>query len=604
MSFLKNLNQHKHPLLLVGVTLFLIFLPFFSLFSNKDFKWQDVDVKTVAISVQRQWANYYDARIKEIMDGYPLIGNPYFLEHNNEITPAFFVTDWLAAIPRFLGASLYWGAIINMLFWSLVFVFLAYGILREMGVSKTFSVVGAELSYFHVYYMMNRAVSMQIVFPFYLFFLLAFLFWAKDHTNKKRKALLILASTLTFYIYTYLWQISFIMLGLAGLYWLIIGEKERVMGLIKILGYTIIFSAPVFVFAYLQIAHPYYWETMQRIGFVSTHMPFPETFYKGRLIILIILAWLLSFIWSKELRANQPYKISFIFMAISGLSLIIASASNIITGKEMELAEHVGRFVFLWTPLALVAFLFFIKSNWMVFKSFGIAKKFIVLILCLMYLYGLRASYSGFYLRIVDGRPEIQQTAAEDRQSSAVLGWLENREKKPVVVWIGSGPDSVIQRTLVAATRHYVLYAIPGGQAHLMSSQEVEERYLVSNYFNHLTLDDIKKDSSLYAGAAVAGYLAKVKNRKVKLCNFFRLNLLGYDCGRETNSYELKGEKYFTDLYDKYTKEIAPNIEYYLKKYHVTYFIKDRRDINAIKPWMERVYYDDYYEIYKIKYGV
>lgn len=598
MLIIKVLTRYKHLLCLVAVTVFLVFLPTVNLFFAKDLNWRDV-----ATAPGKSMWSYYDARIREIVNGYPFMGNPYFLEHNNEIAPAFFLADWLAAIPRLLGASLEGGATINLLFWSLVFVFLAYHILREMGVSKIVSVVGAELSYFMVFYMMARPVSMQVIFPFYLFFLLAFLFWIEDTANKKRSALLVLASTASFYIYTYLWQIVVIILGLAGMYWLIIGKKDKVISLIKMLGLIVIFSAPLFVYTYLQITHPYYWETFRRMGFMSTHMPFAETFYSGRWIILIILVWLLGFWWSKELRANQTYKTSVIFVAISGLSLIIASASNIITGKEIELAGHIVRFVWLWVPLTLAAFLFFVKNNWTSFKSFSLSKKIIIFILCLMCFLGAGIYYKRSFLMLFRKQQAIQNYADENRRSRAVLGWLESREKKPVVIWIDNDSQSAIEGYITAATKHYVLFSI-GGTLHLVSAQEVEERYLVSNYFNKLSLADIKSDFNLYAGLADAVHLAKTKNRKVKLCNFFQLNLLGYDCGRETNSYELKGEKYFTDLYDKYTKEIVPNIREYLKKYHATYFIKDRRvdkNIDAGEIGMERAYYDDYFEVYKIK---
>lgn len=600
MCVINFFKQNKHLAVLFVITIFFIFLPTFNLFLDKDFKWQGVE--TVAGASQGAWS-YYDARIREIVvNGYPFIGNPYFLEHNNEIAPAFFMADWLAAIPRLLGVSLGWGAIINLLFWSLFFVFLSYGILRELGVSKTISIVGAELSYLQIFYLMVTPVSMQTIFPFYLLFLWAFLFWIKDCASKKRTALLILAATLSFYIYTYLWQIALTMLGLAGLYWLLMREKEKVLGLIKALGFIIIFSVPLFIFTYLQITHPYYWDTMRRIGFVSTHMPTAEVFYSGRWVILIVLLWFLSFWWSKELRVSQSYKTAFIFVAISGLSLVIVSASNVITGQELELAQHIVRFILAWAPLALAAFLFFVKNNLALFKSFSLSKKIIIFVLCLMCFFGLAAYYKG-YIDNLSHRRQTIQGIEDSRRPSAVLSWLASREKNSVVIWIDDDSNFSIEGYITAATKHYVLFSI-GGVLQLVSSEEVEERYLVSNYFNKLSLEDIKNDFKLYAGSGNAVHPYKIYNRKVVLCRFFRLDKFGYNCGDKTDALMLKGEKYFIDLYDKYTKEIVPNIGYYLKKYKVAYFIKDRRvnkNIDAEKIGLERVYYDDNFEVYKIK---
>lgn len=595
------LKQHQRLVILFAVTTLLIFLPTLNLFLDKDFEWRGVETSTVA-SVG-PWS-YYEARAREIVNGHPFMGNPYFLEHNNEIAPAFFLADWLGAIPRLLGVSLGWTANINLLFWSLLFVFLSYGILRELGVSKNLSIVGAELSYFQVFDLMARPVSMQIVFPFYLFFLLAFLLWLKDGADKKRTVWLILASTLSFYIYTYSWQIAIIMLGLAGLYWLLMREKEKVFGLIKAMGFIIIFSTPLFVFTYLQITHPYYWETMRRIGFMQTHMIFAETFYSGRWVILIILAWLLSFYWSKELRANQAFKQSLIFVVISGLSLVIASASNIITGKEAELAQHISRYILAWAPLMLVAFLSLVKNNWADFKPFSLFKKIIIFILCLTCFFGLAGYYRNHaYLYELSHRREIIQNIEDNRRPNAVLSWLEEREKNPVVIWIDDDSASAIEGYISAATEHYVLFNLGGG-SHLVSSKEVEERYLVSNYFNKLSLFDIKKDFISYAGGPAAVHLYKTHNRKVTLCRFFRLDGLGYDCGEKTDAFTLKGEQYFIDLYDKYEKEIVPNIGDYLKKYQVAYFIKDARvnkNLDAEKIGLERVYDDGNFEVYKIK---
>jgi len=601
MKIADLLKRNKHLLALAGVTLFLIFLPFLSLCLDENFRWRGIE--TVAVSFRGPWT-YYDVRIREIVNGHPFMGNPYFLEHNDGIAPAFFLADWLAAIPGLLGASLAWGTIINMLFWSLIFVFLSYGILRHLNVSKTISVIGADLLYLLVFNLVARPVSMQVVFPFYLFFLLTFLLWIEDCANKKRTAFLILSSTLSFFIYTYSWQISIIMLGLVGLYWLITGKKENLRGLVRALGFIFVFSTPFFAFTYLQLIHPYYWETMRRIGFMSTHMPFAETFYSGRWIILILLAWLLGFWWSKELRASRTYETSFIFVVISGLSLIIASASNVITGKELELAEHITRFILVWMPLALVAFLFFVKNNLADFRSFSLSKKVILLILCLTCLFSLGLYEKRYFLRLSHRQNIIQyiiRYIEDGWTSSAVLSWLESEEKKPVVIWLDES-GTIFEGRLTSLTKHYLLFTI-GGALHLVSSQEVEERYLVSNYFNHLSLDDIKGDFNSYAGAGDAVHRYKTHNRKVVLCRLLKLDKLGHNCGEKTDPFTLKGEQYFVDLYDRYTKEIVPNIGFYLKKYKVAYFIRDRsanKNIDADQIGMERVYYDDNFEVYKV----
>jgi hypothetical protein len=220
--------------------------------------------------------------------------------------------------------------------------------------------------------------------------------------------------------------------------------------------------------------------------------------------------------------------------------------------------------------------------------------------LCLTSLVGLATYYRG-HLENFFQRQQILQSIDNDRRPNDALNWLEQVEGEPVVVW--ADLRSVINGFVPALTKHYVLFE-KGGTLHLVSSQEVEERYLVSNYFNQLSLDDIKKDFAIYAGSGNAIHPYKIHNRKVALCRLIRLNLVGVNCGQETDALALKGEKYFIYLYNKYKNEILPNIDYYLKKYHVAYFVRDRQinnDIVLKQIGLKLVYTDANFDIYKIK---
>src|SRR3989344_4737718 len=62
---------------------------------------------------------YYYARMNNITNGYPFIGNPYYFEHRQEISPAFFVSDWIATIPMKLGVSFILTISFNFIFWSI-----------------------------------------------------------------------------------------------------------------------------------------------------------------------------------------------------------------------------------------------------------------------------------------------------------------------------------------------------------------------------------------------------------------------------------------------------------------------------------------------------
>lgn len=139
-----------------------------------------------------------------------------------------------------------------------------------------------------------------------------------------------------------------------------------------------------------------------------------------------------------------------------------------------------------------------------------------------------------------------------------------------------------------------------------MPSQEIEERYLINNYFNDLKQADIEKDYQNYAGVGNAVHKYKTVNRGFKLCRILKLDKFGKDCGELTDAVTFKGKEYFNNLYQQYRDEIKPNINEKLKKYQVAYIIKDKEFKSNFQPenleGTELVYQDERFLIYKISY--
>ena len=94
---------------------------------------------------------------------------------------------------------------------------------------------------------------------------------------------------------------------------------------------------------------------------------------------------------------------------------------------------------------------------------------------------------------------------------------LDNEEKNPVVVW--SDPHDYITPNLPAFTRHFTLYAWAGMMA-LMSDSEIRERYLISEYFNNPTVENLKESDNmgLYLGRGDFPHKAKTMEREIKVC--------------------------------------------------------------------------------------
>jgi len=548
---------------------------------------------------------YYYSRIKEVSDGNIFIGNPYFLEHSKDVAPAFFVADWIAAAPLLLGFSFTFTVIFNLIFWSIIFAWLFYLLLRQFNLPGPFCLLGTVLMYVEVYRLMFRPVSMQTVFPFFILFLLSFVIWYKNSSDKKAMVFLIMAMTAAFYIYTYLWQIILVFIFLTIAYFYLIKDKKKAYNLLLVILISHLLSLPLIIYTIKQISHLYYWESMERIGLVYTHLPAANVIYSGIWIIFALLLLFFSYFWVKDLKNNQDYKNLFVFSALSGIAMLIVSGSNIITGKELENSQHIERFIIVWLVIVFIGYLFHLVKNEINFKQIIICKKIVLFILLLLCLAGINRylqalAGGGYLLRVVNGG--FSRSASEEQDFSRPLNWLENNELKPKVVWVVPY-GSQINDYLTILTKHYLLYA-GSGQNYLVSQKEIEERYLTAKYFDNLEQADLENDYLSYGGVGKAVHQYKTHNRKVKICKILRLNLLNYDCGQLTDAVSYKGKEYFSGLYNQYQKEIVLNINQELKTFNVSYMLIDKNnslDLDLKKIYnLKEVYQDQKFLIYKV----
>ncbi len=542
---------------------------------------------------------YYYARMQNIMHGHPLIGNPYFLEHRREISPAFFLSDWLAAAPMVIGMPFVAAVAFNFIIWSIIFSLLAYALFREYTLSKSTAVIGSFLTYMTFYALILRPVAMQIVAPFFLFFCIAYARWLKAEIPSRSQNLFLVVSTaLSFYIYAYLWQIVVVVLGLTALFLTYRKEWLRLKHLIFVVSSSCVLGLPMVLCALKQISHPYYWQSMMRIGLVNTHLPTALSMYDGLMIGVILLLWYISFQWIRSLRKNKTYISALTFTFLMGLALIIVSMSNVITGKELEISNHIERFAIIWISIVYVMCVWFLMQFRFETRAISYFRK-IVLSLLLILSSGI---FAYFFIHGFSMQSVLKTDTVSAQAYAAPLDWLNKNWTGESVVW----SNGLIGCYVPIMTTGFQLFNAFGG-LHLVPSKEVEERYLVSHYFDNLTLQDIERDFRQYAGTGNAIHQYKTYNRKVKLCRLLGFSYLGIDCGQTTDAISFKGEKYFMDLYAQYKNDIKPNIKDELKKFNVTYIIKDKNQEETFMPasilGTKRVWNDDRFEIYSITYN-
>ena len=137
----------------------------------------------------------------------------------------------------------------------------------------------------------------------------------------------------------------------------------------------------------------------------------------------------------------------------------------------------------------------------------------------------------------------------------------------------------------------------------LVPDSEFRERYLVSQYFNDPTIASLKSTMWTYLGRQDAAHKAKTIERGIKICRILFFWDTSKDCGTPPTAISLLGEKFFSDLEQKFQTDIKPNIKAYLKKYHVSYIIKDTvldPQYHPEKLGATRVYSDQRFEIYRL----
>lgn len=542
---------------------------------------------------------YYGARLREITDGFPFIGNPYFIEHQAEPSVAFFVADWLAAVPLLMGANFPAAMTFNFIFWSLCLVGGLFCLFRTYTLSREVSLGAAGLGFVVSYTLMLRAVSMQVIMPFFVLFLIALARWTLRPRQGRAQLFLVLAFTATFYIYTYLWQVTVVVMGLALIAYFAARQKKIALALLKIILISGSLALPVFWYMRLQMAHPDYWETIERIGLVTTHLPSARVLWVGLWTLAAACLWIYTWKRLKTMTLQPLIASAALVFSVSAFALLVASGSNVITGKELENAPHIERFLGVWLMSSVVIYTALLIKN----RPAGanIQRRQVATVACL-YIFLLAGT--GYYVQqnffaVLRQHTAFAKEIKEIQRLGAPLAWLEKHSDSPQVVWADS---SFVSDYIPILTKHYVLFNT-GGILHLLPSSEAEERYLVQNSFRSVTTSTLVQGGYRdFMGVGPALHVTAVHNRKVRYCELLRLPRFGYNCGIQSDLLSLKGLPYF-EATVKRSSIARQNIPEYLTKFKVAYILKANLNETFLPeklPGVSQIYRDDYFSIYQV----
>lgn len=535
--------------------------------------------------------NFYLAKLVKGTFNFPFGNNPFFLEHINNINATPSVADYISAVPYKFGLSLPNTLILNAILWHCIFVYLLYLILKRLGVKNNWNFWLIVPAYISVYGMILKPAVLQVVMPFFLFFLLALLHWL-DASTKNRNILLALGLAGTIYIYPYTWQISCVSLGLVFLWLLKKQDWQKAGSLIKVSLCGLLLALPVIWYMYQEITHPLFSDIVERSGSINTHLPSITSFYAGRWIFTGLGLWYLAMYFWPDLKKDREFKTAFYFFGLIGSAILLILMSPIISGRDAMIGTHLSREVFFWLSLSVGCAVYFIfqKTD---FKRKVNYKTFFVLVFVVINIVPLLRQYER-------SLKQPFQTSAEEaiqiQDFAEPMAWLDRYDSTPGVIWA----NSEISTYVSFVSRHYVLTLL--AHQYFVDVLELQERQLVARYFSDNTPQLIEQDYEILFGYNYEQESINFNLRSwiCKKTGFIFCNDLG------ASVLLLEKEKNIQNLF-QYNKEyVRPNIYELLKKYHVTYAVKDiknDRDLQFDKlKNTKEIYNDGRFIIYKFYY--
>tara|TARA_Y100000310_G_scaffold246636_2_gene252007 strand:+ start:17747 stop:19429 length:1683 start_codon:yes stop_codon:yes gene_type:complete len=503
---------------------------------------------------------YYLTQVKEIFDGHPTLGNPFIKEHADDVFPGLLLSMKLAAIPGIFGLGINMIFAVNLILYSLLTGVLLFVLCRH--INSKYTVIAALMAVLGVGIMhidLMRPI-MQTIFPAFILFMMALLWVLNDIYDQKRLIALGAITTLTFYLYPYLWMTAFTAVGL--LFLRTIAQKDwraLRMQVMMIIGITVLCIPQI-----QAVISLFYDESVRelnlRIGLTKTHYVLPITLWNMKYTIATTIGLLL-------LRTRRKLSTPEWMILLVGAALFIGSISNVVTGKQMDFDTHFFRLSLPWNIIALVVLAGSFKSN---------TQKIERLILCALCTVLFLTSINRALIRknsfaYLHKKDAVTASYNHVRDYDALFAFLDNDINAEQVILI---PDD-IGMYLALYTTHYSLYEVKAF-LHTIPDDELMTRFLTHHVDR---VDDVfLRENALYAVGIAP--MSEAKYRRAQGEDVTYLDFLG-------------GDTFIQNTLDQHA-EIRKNYTKYLKQFSVTYAIIDNRsDRNPHIPKNTTVLYDD-----------
>lgn len=512
---------------------------------------------------------FYMARIREVMDGHSLLGNTYLWEHKNQLPQQLFLPEILLAQPlKLLELNMVEGRILYSFLLPAVAFLLTYLAFYLISPSRLWANIFAVFLFFGLYlFKFNRPVIPQFVFLFWLSqFILIWLLISR----RPYKWLVILNAVnfgSLFYLYPFYWTfylVFFVVLTTTYFF----RDKFLAKQFLKILIGGLLIGSFYFYLTFLATQLPEYQETLTRLQLVFSRSPSEIKSVSLAIVVLLLIGVLCRL---KAIRINKEI----LFFIAGAFSSILVTNQNIITGQKFEFGHYRMLAVFF-----LVFTLYYLSTP---IKKVQFSTIWLGVILLIIGLFVFRG-VNGHISRTL----KISEQDIYAQKYKAVFDWLNENTQKDSVVY----SNEEISRLVPVYTANNVFYSRPAN-LFIISDNEVEERFILNNYFEKFSRDFvIENERAIWGVRYIDRYSDATQANKWR-------ELLGLGLKSEVRLPEEEINMVIFKARD-IQKE---NLENRLKKYQIDYTIWDMEknpnwQLNKQK-FLEKVFEKDNFVIYE-----
>lgn len=509
----------------------------------------------------------YLARIREVLDGHPTIGNAYLWEYKAKPPSPLFLGEWLLAQPVFAFQKLSGQAqpqvvaadVLYDFFLPAIAFLLTYACLMAVTSQRGVALFGAAFLFFGLFPGdFARAWSPQLVFPFWLSqFLLTFLVIRDAPPSPQVRYLPWLAAAnfgLLFYLYPYYWTFYLAFFAIAAFLFFLRGERPaaKLFGIIAAGG--LVLAIPYIVMTVRAAALPEYVETLRRIGMIDSHFPSGLAIVVPAVLLLAVCALAIRL---RIISWNRPT----IFF-VSGVLAAAASVNqHVITGKNLEFSSHYSMLAAFWFVF-FAAYLLGSLGEW-VSRRPGMRAPAMILgrwpavsaaaAVFAVIVFGFRAGPAWF-------RGSPPEALAMERYGP-VLDWV-NRNTAPDDV-IYAPPE--LSELIPIYTGANVYFASPA-RVFFVPDAEVLDRFILSRYYDTFEREFVAENfRSVFGNAAVNAALHAGRENAVR--RLLGLELMPVDAVPDAAVERIE---------NRYRELRQGDFERELKRYRVDYLVWDR----------------------------